>query len=176
MIFFLEILRGHQKLKSDSIKKKGYFQIDIMFVLLVFLILFYFVYDVYFYYLSEQNDFFSDTEEVSLANSLCYYLVKTPGYPNDWETNVNTLNYIGIKNMDNNSIDIDKLGALDSSNYDLIRTKLGLDNFIFIKVVGIETNTNYNSFGSFPSDSSGNMYTCYSNYNDEIVKVIVGVW
>ena len=63
-------------------------------------------------------------------------------------------------------------------NYGTISDNMGLDFFFQIQITGLESNTNYLNFGISEEIAFTyyDKYICYSNYNGEIVEIIVGVW
>jgi hypothetical protein len=167
-----------QKLKLAQ-DKRGYLQLDFLFASLIFFI---FMFNIFYQIDSKYDEFdarFDDLEIKGYARDICYTLIQTPGYPSNWENQeVPNPQFLGLYNSTINGLDSDKISALKINLYKTILDKLELDAFLKIEIVGLESNTQYKEFGvsNSGSFSVNENYICYSNYNGEIVKVIVGLW
>lgn len=159
-------------------EKKGFLQIDFAFVALIFFILFFMTYAFYNSYLENLSEDMTNKIFTADSRDICNMLISTPGFPPNWEANISTIVFIGMKNIsENSSLDSLKLAEFTSANYINITDKLYLeDEFVNIKIIGLETNTSYLDFGEELSFYSFSLYSCYSNYNNEPVKVMVQIW
>lgn len=159
-------------------KKKGFLQIDFAFVALIFFLVFYFIYTFYGSYQENLNQDKSNTLFIADSKDICNMLILTPGYPSNWQANISSLVFIGMKNISGNySLDSSKINAFNSVNYLNITDKLYLENeFITIKIIGLKTNTSYLDFGEESNVYQFSIYSCYSNFNNEPVKVTVEIW
>ena len=159
-------------------KKKGFLQIDFAFALLIFFILFFLTYTFYNSYLENLSEDMKSKVFTADSQDICNMLISTPGYPGNWENDISSLVFIGMKNISANySLDSLKIAEFTSENYINITDKLYLeDEFVNIKIIGLETNTSYLNFGGELSSYSFSLYSCYSNYNSEPVKVMVQIW
>lgn len=159
------------------LNKFGYLQIDFAFVVLIFFFFFYFIY-------SEQsftNEYFRTIDDVNLLSSnardICFLLTKSSGYPKNWENDLNNFDYIGLKNINTNFLDTNKLAVFTQTNYFDIVDSLNILGYVNINILGLQTGSNYLNFGNF--SIKGDLLsssTCFSNYNNEVVKVLVEVW
>ncbi len=157
--------------------KKGYLQIDLMVSMLIFFFIVFLVFNFF--------NIFSDSSDESLviqnlasdSRDLCFLLSSSSGYPNNWETNISNLGFIGLKEVDSNFLDSSKLAVFNSTNYLTILDNLNLSGFFKIDIVGLNSQTSYLSLGSSGGTSSSfSKSICYSNYNSEIVQIITEVW
>ena len=165
-----------QKLKQNFYSKKGYIQIDFAFALLIFTVFIIFIFNYYSSYMNQHEKMIIQNKMEITAEDLCNLLVNSQGVPRNWESNLSTLKILGLKNKSTYSLNPSKVSRLLSGNYLNITKNLN-DEFIYgIKIVGVNTNTTYGNFG-YDIDNSklSSEYTCYSNYNNEIVKIIVHV-
>lgn len=158
--------------------KKGFLQIDFAFAILIFISVFFIFYQFYdSYNINSQKDL---TSNILLSDSIdiCNLLISTPGYPQNWEDNISSVVFIGMKNITSNTLSTQKVANFTSSNYiQLIDTlKFNDTKYVNIKIIGVNNNTNYLDFGNFPAVRDFASYTCYSNYNGELVKIQVEVW
>ena len=160
-------------------EKKGFLQIDFAFVALIFFILFFMTYTFYNSYLENLSNDMENKVFTADSRDICNMLVSTPGYPENWETDISSVVFIGMKNVSANySLDSLKIAEFTSANYINITDKLHLeDEFVTIKIIGLETNTSYLNFGEeLITMYQFSLYSCYSNYNSEPVKVMVQIW
>lgn len=165
------------KIKSRLHSNKlGYLQIDFAFVVLIFFLFFYFIY-------TEQdtmNNSFKNIGDINLliadSKDICFLLTKTSGYPDNWETNISNLNFVGLKNISSNNLDINKISALTTENYFLILDSLNISSYIVIDIKGLSSQTDYLNLGNSTYTNLVSSYSCFSNYNNEQVKVNVEVW
>ena len=166
-----------QKYKLDS-DKKAYLQLDFAFAVLIFA---FFVISTYSYF-KDYESAQEDSIEISIlqadSRDICYLLRNTPGEPSDWETQVGNASFLGIKDVDLQSLNLDKMDVFNSSNYFILQEEFGLnDSFVFISVDGLDTSTNYLTFGFTGGSSTlSGSYSCYSNYNSELARIYVEVW
>ena len=166
-------------IKNIRKNKSAYLQLDFLFASLIFFI---FVFSVYAQFDSKIDEFdsrFNSLEIKGYARDICYMLVKTPGYPTNWETaDVEDPQYLGLYNPSLNRLDEQKLSALSVSIYRRILDNMNMNAFIRIEVVGMTSGTVYRDFGVINNNALSifENYVCYSNYNNEQVKVIVGIW
>ena len=113
------------------------------------------------------------------AHDICFLLTRTQGYPTNWETgSVSDPDYVGLFNSSTKELQQEKISKLNPSLYKQILDNMGVNGFLRIEIVGLESLTTYKDFGAVNLDilSIYENYVCYSNYNNEPVKVIVGVW
>lgn len=161
-------------LKSD---KKAYLQIDLMFAILIFLLIIFVVFTFFKNYTTSSQNKLLITNLEADSRDLCYLLINSPGEPSNWEINISTLNLMGLKSITSNSLSSSKINNLTSDNYLSILDKINSTGYIKINIVGLNTSTNYANFGSSGGyDSLSSKSVCYSNYNNEMVKVLVEVW
>ncbi len=168
-----------QKFKLYFIRKQAYIQIDLAFVLLIFIIFIFLIFNMYSNYRDgvyyEEEFFKADL----ISNQICYLLISNTGIPNHWEDNISNLNVLGLRNIDSNDISSNKLNAMNSENY-LNLTKFFDDGYLYnIRIESLNGSNVYLNFGYFNNDSIYNvdsLNSCYSNYNGEIVRVLVEVW
>jgi len=157
--------------------KNGFLQIDFAFVVLIFFLLFYLT---YVFYDSYNQNLAEDLEsKMMMADSIdiCNLLVSTSGYPKNWENNLNTLSSLGLKNESSNYIDPNKLSKFNSTNYFTLIDKLNLNgSYVSLKLVGLKTNNTYLNFAEYTLFTNYYTYQCYSNYNNEEVKLEVIIW
>jgi len=165
----------NQKLKYHYLNKKGYLQIDFAFALFIFVILFYFVHSYVVEYETFQNDVYNYNNLDSISNDLCNLLISNSGYPLNWESSIPSIKTIGLKEISSSNLDSNKINVLNNSIYYSILDSLGLNYYnLNIKIIGITSKTNYLNFGIW-DDTKSISSVCYTNYNSELVKVIVGV-
>lgn len=160
-----------------KLDKRGYLQIDLMFALLIFLLIIFVSFTFFKNYVeSSQNNRVVTTLEAD-SKDICYLLTSTPGYPINWESNLTQLKSVGLKSITSNNLDPNKIANLTSANYLTILDTLNIIGYFKIDVIGLNTSTNYANLGSSGGyDSVFSKQTCYSNYNNEVVKVLVEVW
>lgn len=164
------------KLDLD-LDKKGYLQIDFTFAAAFFIILFGFVISMYTDYSDSIDDIVIVNELQSDAKDLCYILVNNPGSPDNWYTDIQNSQNIGLRSLGNNTLDPEKINALTTENYFFIIDKLNYDNFMYITIDGIYSNTTYVDFGASTGITSySSTYSCHSVYNEEVVGVVVQTW
>lgn len=168
----------NQKLELFS-SKRGYLQIDIAFALLIFVTIFFFAY----VYLSNYTDDYGVYEQIILtevdSELICKLLINSPGKPTNWESNSNNAIFFGLKSINSNNLTSSKISSFQTVEYNLLREKMDFENNLGIKIIGLNSGTQYLNYGGFTSDLTGvisSNYVCYSNYNSEIVKVYVEVW
>ncbi len=168
--------------KSELFSNKlAAIQIDISFAIFIFVIIFLTFHAMY----ADRIDLQSRAHKIDnlnfVAKDVCQMLINSPGNPNNWETNINTIIFPGLKNLNhNNTLNAQKILAFNNTNYWDILNSMNIEKEgVNVKIIGIDTNTTYRNFGQFASDTYdvnfGNS-VCYSNYNGEIVKVLVEVW
>jgi hypothetical protein len=165
---------------SQKLIKKGYLQIDVIFVILVFFTLFFIFHTMIFdNIVGYEKDFEKNKLSLS-AKDICILLTQTSGNPNNWETlNIENVSFFGLKNISSNQLNSVKISKFNTSNYYDIINKFDIGGYFNIKIIGLETNTVYLNFLNLNIDDenilTGN-YVCYSNYNSEIVEVQIETW
>ena len=167
----------HHKSKLDS-DKKAYLQIDFAFAVLIFTFFAVTTYSYYKDYDSAQSEVLIINEFEANARDLCYLFINTPGSPINWESNFNQTNSFGFKDLNSKNLSNSKFTILNQELYfDMIK-KMDLNStFVWVKIIGLETDTDYLTLGDRGLyDSINANYQCYSKYNSEIVKVFVEVW
>ena len=167
----------HQKLILN-LDKRGYLHLDFIFAAVLFFLVFIFVFLYTNSFTESQRDIIIQNELNADARDLCFMLVSSSGMPSNWYNNISTMKFLGLRNFsDNNSLSTNALSALNSSNYFSIVDRLNLSGYPYVNVIGIESGTTYTVFGSNKGVGSYVSYnTCYSYYNNEFIKIIVGVW
>lgn len=157
--------------------KKGFVQVDFLFAISIFFIFFYFVFSYYYDGLSSFRESSEILEFHSNSKDICYSLVSQSGIPNNWESDIDTLEFIGLKETTSKNLSSSKIAQLTSGNYFTVLDSLNISGFLYLKITGIDTQTNYLDFGVRDNLSNTvSSYTCFSNYNSEPVKVFVEVW
>lgn len=166
----------NQKSKLNS-GKKGYLQIDFIFAFMIFL---FFLLNIFTYYKTHKNvmeDSFEETRLQAEARDICFLLIKNPGKPTNWENNISSLTFTGLKSESENELDANKISNFSNSSYFTIANSYDLKGFVYITIKGLITNSTYLEFGSLPSTGKiSRNYQCYSRYNNETVEVLVEAW
>lgn len=167
-------MKRKYKLHSN---KFAYLQIDFAFSILIFFMLFIFIYYVNNDYKEMQNQEYIINLLQKDARDVCFLLTTQSGNPSNWEDDFLYANILGLKSDTYNILDTSKMNIFTNNNYFYLIDILGIDNYLNVKIIGTQTNTTYLDFGT--SNDFGTYYAnymCYSNYNSEIVKVIVEAW
>ena len=110
---------------------------------------------------------------------LCNLIINSPGVPNNWESNITTIQSIGLRSINSMNLSSNKINNMINSNYLNIIKNLNKNYIYSINIVGLKTNTNYLNFGYSINNSNTKYfsdYNCYSNYNNEIVRITTEVW
>lgn len=167
----------NQKLELIS-NRKGYLQIDFAFVVLIMLLFFFLIHNMY----KQKEDSYEKTILINELNAdardLCFLLSSTKGSPNNWEVDINSTFFVGLKSENFNLSSSKIIFLNDSNNYFDIIDNLDYENKINLEIVGLESNTVYVNLGTNLDNVSVYFakYSCYSNYNGEVVKFNVEVW
>ena len=162
---------------QSNLNKKGYLQIDFIFAIFIFFVIFFMLFTTF----SSQKESIKNTYDINrvkfLAKDFCYSLTSSMGYPSNWETNLSSLQYIGLLNS-SNLLDSSKLSTFtNGSNYFTILDELNVDIFLYAQIKGLESNTVYGTFGAQSGiDSVSSTYTCYGEYLGEPTKILVEAW
>jgi len=166
-----------KKLKSHLGKKKGYLEIDFAISILLFFILFTSVFLLYQSYRDLENKKLILTQMDSEARNFCVLLVSSPGVPQNFENDINSMIQPGFREATSNNISQAKFQVFNSTNYFTILDSIGADYFIYLELRGLSTQTKYLTFGTKHGvNSLFSNYVCYSNYNGEIVRLFVEAW
>ena len=158
--------------------KKGYLEIDFSIAIFLFIIL---LISMFLLYDSSRELESNKLEIVKLnaeARDICSLLINSPGIPNDYEDDVGSLIQPGLREINSQNLSQNKLSVFnnDSLYFGFIE-RIDFDYFLSVDVIGVASGTSYSSFGVTSGvESIYSKYICYSNYNSEIVKVVVEVW
>jgi hypothetical protein len=167
------------KQKSKLKSTKGYMQIDIAFAILIFFMLFITLHTINKDNINGHEEQYQQNKLLMDARDICYQLTATSGQPNNWENSpISDSVFLGLKNKTSNKLDKNKIIKFNSSSYYNITDKFNTSNYINIRINGIETNNTYLNIDAKTQNKAvkrGN-YVCYSNYNSEIVEVIIETW
>lgn len=157
--------------------KTAYLQIDFAFVVLIFFIFFFTIFQL------QSNANKNTISKLDLIQTksdsfdICNLLISSSGNPTNWENNISSLNFLGLKNISSYQLNINKINALNQANLDKIYSSLGISNILKINIIGLNSSTNYLSFGYEPENYSVvSSNSCFSTLNGEIVKINVEVW
>ena len=164
------------KSNSNKLNKSGYIQIDLMFAGILFLTLLTLIY-------TSQTDYFEKlylSQETlklkSTAKDLCKTLSQTQGIPSNWQTDLTSLNSIGLLNT-SHKLDSSKLTPLQNINYIQIKQQLHLKKYNFhINITNLNSRTELLNFGfKSKSNSLSYSYSCYIP-NDNLNQIQLEVW
>lgn len=169
-----------QKFRLNFLKfyrKKAYLQIDFTFAIAFFFIFFFIIFNIYTSQIRISDDNLISSQMQADAKDICFLLVESSGNPNDWELNISSLGFIGLKNFSSQSLDSNKLIQLNSTNYFQILDSLVIDSYLYLGIIGLDTDNTYLDFGTRAGNPNYQAnYVCYSSYQGEVVKVYVEVW
>ena len=158
---------------------KGFIQIDLAFVILIFFILFLTIHNLNKSNITGYEYQFEKNKLNMQARDICLLITSTPGEPQDWENKTfNQTKLLGLRETSNNSLSSNKINKLKTQTYLNITDKFNTNSYSNIKIKGLETNTNYLKINADTQNKTirtGN-YVCYSNYNSEIVEVLIETW
>ncbi len=168
----------NQKLNYQLKNNKfGYLQIDFAFVVFIFFSFFYIIFLLVSSSFSDKDLEIESMINSYEANDICNLLISNSGMPLDWENDINTIEYFGLKNISSNSINSNKLSLFTLDNYFILLDSIGFDRGLKIEIIGLNSNINYLNFGyNFTFDSIVSSSSCFSRYNSEMVMVLVEVW
>ena len=168
-----------QKSRFHLNNKCGYLQIDFAFAVLVFIMFFFVVFSIF----NSQSSNYKKSSiyaEINVeASDLCFFLVNNYGYPTNWENDILTADYVGLRSLSNFSLDAAKIAEFNSFNYNLILDDLGFDDVnLYINIYGMVSDSTYLDFGVASEDLKAyvSSTSCFSNFNGEPVVVFVEVW
>jgi len=168
-----------QKSKLNYYNKNAYLQIDFAFAVLIFTLITFFILNYYFANYQEKVNIENKNILEPLTKDLCNLLINTPGVPNNWENNLSSLKSFGLKNVGNMNLSTSKINMFTNINYFNITKNLNQDYIYSIKITGLQTDTNYLDFGYADNRTLikySSIYNCYSSYNNELVKISVGIF
>jgi hypothetical protein len=159
-------------IKTD---KKGYLQIDFLFVLLIIL----FFYTTYIFSihsdvknLEKEMDFFLLEKK---AQNICTLLVNQPGVPIGW--NVSTVKLPGLKNDSSLNLSLSSVDRFfNTSNYLPIHSAFNISEIYYVKLF-LVNGTELKRVGFLPeSEELLAVSHCFAQYNSTFVRLEVGVW
>ena len=158
--------------------KKGYLQIDFLFVLLCFFVIFSFVYTTY----SQRYDAhlleLEIREQQEILNQLCNILSTTPGVPSNWNaTSLPSISTIGLLEKNSSNIDLNKTNTFFNESYFLeIYNHYNLTSLFY----GVLSNTSGSvmmSFGEQPPTKSVTISSkCFLKNTSGLYQLELGVW
>lgn len=160
------------------LSKKGFLQIDVAFAVFIFFTFFLVIYGI-------QSDFFLSKNKVLMlqevqadSRDICFLLTRSEGVAYDWEYDLSTLRYVGLKNHTGMVLNFEKINSLSTAGYFEILNAMKFEKNLYVNIQGMQTNSDYLMFGHRIPDGAKvfSSYTCYSFYNDEFVSVYVEVW
>lgn len=159
-------------------QKKGYFQIDFIFAIVIFFTFYLLTYSFYISGVNAQIDTITVKELHMDARDICKILIVSPGTPINWHTDTSKMTTVGLKQTNSTYLNSSKVSAFAISNYFNITNTFNLTGKnIYTEITGLESNTSYTTFGADSGyDSKKARSICYSYYNNEIVEVMVEVW
>jgi len=167
-------------MKFNLNNKNAYVQIDFTFAIFLFFIFFMTIYGFYEDNSNSLDYSFKYSKVNSESVSLCKLLLNSGGSPNNWESNIGNLIFLGLLNESSNFIDSNKVSILNSTNYQNVTDFMNLNYVINFKLINVSTNYSYLDFGFssknyFPKYNS--ISSCYGILDDgSDVKLIVEVW
>jgi predicted PolB exonuclease-like 3'-5' exonuclease len=163
--------------------KKGVYQIDVLILVLVLIIVFYVFYVTYINYSSSAiNDYNSKFEKYK-SQEICAILINSFGVPKNWSS-IDNVSSLGLLN-NKSSLSDAKMNNFVNDNYNTILSLLGIpsDYILYINISNLNGSKTYVNFGyDYIKENKTNEvynvedFTCFSNYDSEIVKVFVEVW
>ncbi len=161
-----------------KLDKNAYLQIDLIFAITIFFGIFVSFFFMYSDYKSQLNTDLELNNLASISRDLCYLLVSTPGLPNSWEQNVPQIQVIGLKNLNSSDLNSSKVAEfVKDENYEMILDTINSSVFIYSKIIGLSTGTQYAEMGIESQISTLFYdYNCYANYQGEQVKIFLEVW
>ncbi|MEC8221134.1 MAG: hypothetical protein VX028_03600 [Nanoarchaeota archaeon] len=158
--------------------KKGYLQIDFLFVLLCFFVIFSFVYTTYSQRYDAQVSHLETREQQEILHQLCNILSTTPGVPNDWNaTSLASTSTIGLLEENTSNVDSTKINTFfNESNYLEIYNHYNLTSLFYGKL----SNTSGSvlmSFGEQPQLNSVIISSkCFLKNTSGLYQLELGVW
>lgn len=160
-----------------NLDKRGYVQIDFSFAAFIFFTLFLVVFSFYDSQKNSIEDVITSTNLQADSRDICYLLISSPGIPNNWNDDLSSMSLPGMKSSTNNSLDPLKVSEFSLNNYFTIIDNFNTGDFMYLNIEGLRTNSTYLSFGvSGEGSALSSSYTCYGNYNSEIVRLLVEIW
>lgn len=158
--------------------KKGYLQIDFLFVILGFFLLFSFT---YFQYLDRSDQYYEYQEakekKIQLAY-ICDLLVSTSGEPKNWEDGMlSDTVFFGLKQQNSSLLDINKTSIFfNDSNYLLIYSKINFSSIFYVNLKNSSGGI-LESIGENPIDPSLSTYEfCFTQNDSSLIILEVGMW
>ena len=158
--------------------KKGYLQIDFLFVLLCFFVIFSFVYTTYSQRYDAHISQLETREQQEILNQLCNILSTTPGVPSNWnDTSLSSISTIGLIEENSSNIDSNKINVIfNESNFLEIYNHYNLTSLLY----GVLSNTSGSvmmSFGEQPPTKSVTISSkCFLKNTSGLYQLELGVW
>lgn len=158
-------------------QKKGYLQIDFLFVLIIFLVFFFFVYTQYYDESQNYKEYNKLNKDLSDLKYLCDMLTLTQGQPKNWnDIDIINVDFFGL--VSNNTFDLNQSKVntfFNSSNYKSIYNKLDLNRAFGIKIKN--STHNLYAMGENKTDLSEVVrYSCPTYLNSNLVYLEVTQW
>jgi len=167
-----------QKYKYHWLNKNGFMQIDFAFAVLIFFLFFITISGLYNSEISNQKKILEISELEITARDICEIIIKTSGVPMDWENDINSIKMIGLKNIENNSLNVNKVNKFNNTYYsNFIQNTLPKEFIYYITITNLKDNLVKGNIGYEPKTNSKiGVFNCYSNYGGNKVRVGVKVW
>ncbi|MCA9486380.1 hypothetical protein H6501_00150 [Candidatus Woesearchaeota archaeon] len=156
---------------------RAYLQIDFIIAMVLF---FSFFFSITTYINAKEKmeeDHITNLLEQAFANDYCESLISSPGLPQNWEEDITTLVALGLKNSTNENLSTAKLAYFSNDYYANLLTFSSEMYNLDVTILGLTTATQYAHFGARAASTTMRASSsCYANYNDEVVQVLVEVW
>jgi hypothetical protein len=158
--------------------KKGYLQIDFLFVVLCFLLLFAFTYTQYLDRSNQYSNYLNEKEKRVDLSFMCDLLVSTSGSPNDWDSgSLIDVDFYGLKEENSSFIDSQKYSVFfNNSNYLEIYDSYDSEDILYF-VLKNTSGFILSTLGETPVDSSLAVSEfCFTQNRSSLLILEVGLW
>lgn len=160
------------------LNKKGYFQLDFLFVVLFFIIVFSLIYSLHQSHLNHYDKTIEQKILNTQSQDICGMLISQQGNPNNWEENLSTTTFFGLQSQNSTALSTNKINVFfNQTNYaDIIET-INIEGVLYVSIENTQTNTLLYELGE-PSqrDAQRGQTRCFSQYNSSDVEITVEVW
>ena len=158
--------------------KRGYLQIEF-----IFIVFFYLIFFTMFYVIN--NDFFDSMdykeEQIYLdatAQDICQMLTQFEGKPVDWDANMSEMSSVGLYDLDSKGLDENKVNSFFyEGNYPYIMRSLNVPVILYVEKIDSSGNI-IRSVGEQGLDrfKSRGSSQCFARLGDENYLINVEVW
>jgi len=149
---------------------------DFVFASLIFILILGFTAISYSNYLDAYKITESKKSLEASALSISEALIKSTGYPRNWEQNVSGLSVLGLAGSENeNVLDLNKVAAFNTLSYNTTRDLFGIDNDYFISIKSVD-GISFFSKGTEYADNSSVAIERLVRFNQSICRLTVRLY